>query len=246
MKKIHFALIKTRVFNQLYFLAVYNKSIIGQLVFYSNHTSRFLLGSYLKEAIYSDFVWNTAASIAQVKVESEALFSRFVVQTRLPDVTGWVNLTAKEKRQKVLESQENPATKTNRATNFANLVAARAAQGESNIRGLEAQHEALRNRDLHAVAVHAKAAKTHSMNKETIRLHKLHALLNSKEIVDFLEKPVSFYTKSAAAEIHDRFAQYHGWPTRWNDLAVLPKAHLVPFVDPGAKYPGHIRTWPTI
>lgn len=54
------------------------------------------MGSYLKEAIYSDLMWNTAANLASVRVESEALFSRFVVQTRL-ESENWANLIAEEK-----------------------------------------------------------------------------------------------------------------------------------------------------
>ncbi|KAL7938043.1 hypothetical protein V8C35DRAFT_139535 [Trichoderma chlorosporum] len=147
LKKISLGFVETKIFTKKpFFYIVYQENEIQQLVFFCNHSSRFLFGRYLKEAIYSDFIWNTAASLAQIEVLSLDLLTRFAITTRL-STEGWANLTEKDKKQKLRESQINPAIEANRATNFANLQAARNARTTLNLgQALRAVHEARRRR----------------------------------------------------------------------------------------------------
>lgn len=227
LKKVLLYLVNTKVFTQNpFFYIVYREDTIEQLVFYSNHLSRFLYGGRLKEGIYSDLIWNTAASLACVEVPSVDSFSTFAASTGIsPD--GWANLTAQEKRQVVLASQENPGTRirnqANREENLASLVVAHEANRALGYRGLAAYREAIQDRDPRALASLARRGQTYARNRRNLRLNRLHAVLNSKEVVEFLAQPASFYTLDVLREIHDRIAEYHGWPIRWADIAARAK-----------------------
>ncbi|KAL7963672.1 hypothetical protein V8C34DRAFT_319377 [Trichoderma compactum] len=186
-----------------FFYVVYQEGEIRQLVFSPHHTSHFLFGGTARASIYSDLIWNTAASLACVEVLSLDSFSRFVqARGEAPKTQTW---------QKAVES--------NRSRNWANLGPAHAANEERGFPGLQAHTRALANREPHAMAVQARRMETRSRNQGIKRLNKLHALLNSKEVVDLLDKPATFYVGNALGELYDRIAEHHGWPQRWRDFS---------------------------
>ncbi|KAL7916310.1 hypothetical protein GGI35DRAFT_485566 [Trichoderma velutinum] len=83
------------------------------------------------------------------------------------------------------------------------------------------------------MAVLARRGKTKSTNANNIRLNTLHALLQSQETIEFLEKPASCYTGNALKEVFDRIAEHHDWPIRWVDIT--PANH--------GKYGASLRQW---
>lgn len=148
LKKIPLNLINTTIYkDKPFFNAVYQENILQQLVFFSNHSSRFLYGGFPKEAIYSDIIWNAAATLAHVKVLSADLFSRLAITTRIR-TTGWNRLTLQQKKTKIQEAQVNPTVEAQRKTGFKNLEGRRGRPSPH----LKAIHQARRNREPEVIA----------------------------------------------------------------------------------------------
>jgi hypothetical protein len=76
--------ISTKVFSKdAFFYVVKDRTNdqIRQLVFLSVHGSRFLLGSELNEGVYTDLIWNAAATISCIDILSPAHFSFMSAKT---------------------------------------------------------------------------------------------------------------------------------------------------------------------
>ncbi len=85
-------------------------------------------------------------------------------------------------------------------------------------RNFEHYRQAVVDREPAAMAVVARRGKTKATNASSLRLNKFHALLQSQEVIEFLEKPASFYTVNTIGEVYTRIANHHDWPMRWDNI----------------------------
>lgn len=146
------------------------------------------------------------------------LFSRLAITTRIR-ATGWNQLTLQQKRSKIQEAQVNPTVEAQRKTGFKNLEGRRGRPSPH----LKAIHQARRNLEPAAIAPLIRGGLVRRQNTLRTRVNKLRAFLSTKEVTDFLEKPIAFYTSNNLGEMHDRLATHYNWPTKWNSLNTLSK-----------------------
>lgn len=180
-----------------FFYVVYKNRQVEQLVFYSNHGSRFLYGAQLKGGIYSDFIWNLAAHLACIEVILPDSFSQCAAVT---SSKGWATLPDNEKARAFRE--------IHRVKSEADWIPAKEVKPKE-FHDFEHYRQAVVNREPAAMAVVARRGKTKTPNTNNLRLNRLHALFQSQEVGEFWEKPASFYTDSALREVYKRIANHH-------------------------------------
>lgn len=201
------ATLQLKVFEEdPFFYIVYKNREVQQLVFYSNHGSWFLYGAQLKEGIYSDFIWNLAAHLACIEVILPDSFSQCAAVT---SSKGWATLPDHEKARAFRE--------IHRVKSEADWIPAKEVKPKE-FRNFEHYRQAVVDREPAAMAVVVRRGKTKATNASSLRLNKLHALLQSQEVIEFLEKPASFYTVNTIGEVYTRIANHHDWPMRWDDI----------------------------
>ncbi|KAL7953668.1 hypothetical protein V8C34DRAFT_317972 [Trichoderma compactum] len=192
---------------KLFLLYVYKNREVKQVIFYSNHGSQLLHGAQLNEGVYSDFIWNLAGYLACIEVILPDSSSQCAVVT---SSKGWESLPDHEKARAFRE--------IHRVKNDSDWIPMKEVKPKE-FRDFEHYRQAVLNREPAAMAVLAGRRKTKTTTTNNLRLNKLHALLQSQEVADFLEKPVSFYTGNALEEVYERIAKHHEWPPmKWADI----------------------------
>ncbi|KAL7807904.1 hypothetical protein V8C44DRAFT_166592 [Trichoderma aethiopicum] len=224
-----------------FFYVVYQEDKIRQLVFFSSHASRFLYGATIKEGLYSDVVWNAAASIASVDVLCPDLFTKWAAGAHDQLEKSRKDQKGREEAKRLGIDALALARAAHKAKGYPGLKKGREAQKRMGIDvlalahaatiakgnpGLKKAHEAMRRGDPRAIAFAGIRGEIRAGNAKDKRLAKWRALMQTKEIsllmdidipADHLEDP------DRLREIFDHHAALNGLTERWDDLSIRQK-----------------------
>lgn len=202
---------------------------IRQLVFTSIHGSRFALGGEAKEGVYTDLIWNAAATISCIDIVRPDHFSFISART---------NKDIEKQRENLEKGRETQAAggwkglekgrETQEAGGWKGLERSREIQAAGGWKNLEKGRETLaaggwksleRGRATLAARGYKHLADNNEVKREqtaAIRLAKLHALLRSFDVRYLLRHEASYYKDHANLKIvYEYFAGLRRWPAAW-------------------------------
>lgn len=186
-------------FGDLFFYVVYKGDTIHQLAFFSPHGSRFLYGATIKEGIYTDFIWSVVASIAVVDICFLDYFSRLGAAVSESKQPGF-----KEGLETRRQNRKSGKEVRSEKTKLQSLISIRAALLASQKKGYPGLKAA---RDKFALGGYwnlKRAADSNSAKWKSFRENKLDAIFRSKEIIELLSKPKSFYKTHVVGQLWGR------------------------------------------
>lgn len=165
--------LSTRIFGQDAFFYVAKDRESGeirQLIFVSNHGSRFMYGSLRKEAIYTDLVWNAAAATASIDIVSSNHFL-------------WFSKKANKHHEDGTIPGLDNAREAQRQNGYTSLTRGRETQRSKGYPALARGRETEQARGRPGLA---KAHQQRVDDQRAIRAAKYQTLLNSIDVVRLL------------------------------------------------------------